>query len=164
MDDIEKLLGQIEKESNYSLLGNCYCLQGDVELGLFRVKPIEEVYQESFVDFTTGMSSPFMTIGISKDKNELWRMKTEMIDNGKKEFLGNVIVDDTLRVVEGEPDRNLIFTSTTLTKMYDKNLTSFRMGVNRNWLLLGIAPNVESASRHSATLRILGGRKENPKE
>lgn len=164
MDQIEKLLNQIEKESSYGLLGKCYCLQGDVELGLFRVKPIEEVYEESFIDFSTGVVNPFVTIGISEDKNELWRMKIEMIDNGKKAFSGNIIVDDKFRVVEGEPTRNEIFTSKKLVQMYDQNLTLFRMGVNRNWLLLGVAPSPAIAKKHSTTVRILGGRKENPKK
>ena len=163
MDAIDKLLGKIEKESSYGLLGNCFCLQGDPEFKFFRVKPIEEVYQEAFVDFSTGMSSPFVTMGISEDKNELWRMKTEMIDNGKTDFKGNIIVDDIFRVVEGEPSRNEIFTSTTLTKMYDHNLSLFRMGVNRNWLLLGVAPSPKIAKQHATSVRILGGRAENPK-
>ena len=163
MDDIDKLLSKIEKDSNYSLLGNCFCLQGDPEFKFFRVKPIEEVYQEAFVDFSTGISSPFVTIGISEDKNELWRMKNELVDNGKKEFMGNVIVDDSLRVIEGEPTLNEIATR-TLRKMYDHNLTLFRMGVNRNWLLLGVAASPKVAKTHITTIRTLGGRKENPKK
>lgn len=163
MDAIEKLLAEIEKESSYALLGNCYCLQGDTELGLFRVKPIEEVYQECFVDFSTGMISPFVTIGISDDKNELWRMKTEMIDNGKKDFTRGIIVDETLCAVEGEPIGNEI-KITQLIAMYDRNLTLFRMKeVNRNWLLLGIAANAKIAEQHATTIRVLGGRAENPK-
>jgi len=164
MDDIDKLLSRIEKESGYNLLGNCFCLQGDPEFKFFRVKPIEEVYQEAFVDFSTGMSCPFVTIGISEDKNELWRMKTEMIDNGQREFKGNVIVNDSLRVIEGEPSRNEIHTSRTLTKMYDHNLQLFRLGVNRNWLLLGVAPNPKVAKQHATTVRVLGGRAQNPKK
>lgn len=163
MDDIDKLLNKIEKDSNYSLLGNCFCLQGDPEFKFFRVKPIEEVYQEAFVDFSTGISCPFVTVGISEDKNELWRMKNELVDNGKKEFMGNVIVDDSLRVIEGEPTLNEIATR-TLRKMYDHNLTLFRMGVNRNWLLLGVAASPKVAQTHITTIRTLGGRKENPKK
>ena len=163
MDDIDKLLSKIDKDSNYSLLGNCFCLQGDPEFKFFRVKPIEEVYQEAFVDFSTGISSPFVTIGISEDKNELWRMKNELVDNGKKEFMGNVIVDDSLRVIEGEPTLNEIATR-TLRKMYDHNLTLFRMGLNRNWLLLGVAASPKIAKTHITTVRALGGRKENPKK
>jgi len=164
MDDIDRLLSKIEKESSYGLLGNCYCLQGDPEFKFFRVKPIEEVYQEAFVDFSTGIRSPFVTIGISEDKNELWRMKIEMIDNQQREFKGNIIVDDKLRVVEGEPSRNEIHTSITLAKMYDHNLQLFRLGVNRNWLLLGVAATPKIAKQHATTVRMLGGRKENPKK
>lgn len=162
MDDIDKLLGKIEKESSYGLLGNCFCLQGDPEFKFFRVKPIEEVYREAFVDFSTGIGSPFVTIGISEDKNELWRMKTEMIDNGQREFKGNIIVDDRFRVVEGEPSRNEIHTSRTLAKMYDHNLQLFRLGVNRNWLLLGVAPSPKIAKQHAIAIRVLGGRAGNP--
>jgi len=161
MDAIDKLLSKIEKESSYPLLGNCYCLQGDTQLGAFRVKPIEEVYQECFIDFSKGMTTPFVTIGISDDKDELWRMKTEMIDNGRKDFTGNIIVDESLRAVEGEPTRNEI-RITKLVAMYNHNLTLFRMRkVNRNWLLLGIAANAKIAKQHATTIRVLGGRREN---
>ncbi|HEY5749804.1 MAG TPA: hypothetical protein VIU12_27245 [Chryseolinea sp.] len=105
MDDIDKLLSRIEKESGYNLLGNCFCLQGDPDFKFFRVKPIEEVFQKAFIDFSTSMSCPFVTIGISED-NELWRMKTEMIGNGQREFKGNVVVGDSLSVIEGEPSRS----------------------------------------------------------
>lgn len=162
MGDIENLLHKIESESNYGLLGDCYCLQGHVELGLFRIKKIEDVYQDAFKDFTLGLPNPFVTIGISVDQNELWRMKEEMIDNGKKDFSGNILIDDKFHVVEGEPTRNLIFTSTKLINLYDKNLISLRLGVNRNWLLLGVAPSFEIAQMHSTTVRVLGGRKEDP--
>jgi len=71
MDDLDKLLKKIEKESSYALLGGCFCLQGDVEFKFFRLKSIEEVNQDAFVDFSTGIVNPFVTIGISEDKNEL---------------------------------------------------------------------------------------------
>ena len=103
-------------------------MQGEPEFKFFRVKPIEEVFQEAFIDFSTSMSCPFVTIGISEDKNEVWRMKTEMIDNGQREFKEKVIVDDSLRAIEGEPSRNEIHTSRTLTKMHDHNLQLFKLG------------------------------------
>jgi len=40
----------------------------------------------------------------------------------------------------------------------------FRMGVNRNWLLLGVAASPKIAKQHATTVRMLGGRKENPKK
>lgn len=162
MDDIDKLLNKVEKESKYMLLGGCYCLQGDPEFKFFRVKPIEEVYQESFIDFSTGIVNPFVTIGISVDKDELWRMKIEMIDNDQRNFAGNVFVDDSFRVVEGHPTRNEIKTIKPLT-MYNHNLSLFRMGINRSWLLLGIAASPKIAKKHIQTVRVLGGRAENSK-
>jgi hypothetical protein len=99
MDAVDKLLNKIERNPATPCSETATACKAILNSAFSGVKPIEDVYQECFVDFSTGVSNPFVTIGISEDKNGLWRMKTEMIDNREEAFISNIIVDDSLRVV-----------------------------------------------------------------
>jgi hypothetical protein len=155
MDNLNRLLERIEDNSEYRLVGKLFCLQVEVELKIFRIEPIEDVYRDAFVDFVQCLSSPYVTLAISNDKNELWRFKEEVFDKKEKVFHGNIIRDERLRLIEGHPTLNLI----NITKVpvhCDDSARLFQYGVNRDWLLLGIATDAKIARQHALTIRVLG--------
>ena len=151
--DVDKLLEKIEQDTHFQMLDGVYCLQGNPELKLFQVRPIDEVYTEALNDFEASIVNPFMTLAISKDIEELWRYKTEAIDNRVKFFEGDILRDTVnFFVVEGEAARNELHI-TTVNRMCDDNLLCYKLGANRNWMLMGVLVDIEHAQTHIEFIR-----------
>ena len=146
------MLNKISKESDLGHLGGVFCLQAHVELQLFQVRPIEDVYVDGLTDFSAGITNTFSVLAISPSQDELWRFKTELIDEKKQEFSGNLIRGDKPILVAGEARINDI-QRMSINKFCDNNLALFKLGFSGNWDLLSILKNSRSAATNIDMIR-----------
>lgn len=130
-----------------------FVLEGNVELNLFNVKTLDEVYFRNTADFAEGINNGWMSLGISSDKDELWNF-SRAIERKDKSFEGNIYVSMTNFVLDGQPERNELRVI-PMSEFFSNNNTAFANHINIGWLTLGIFSDFETADESKTYIRLL---------